>query len=344
MQILIVTLGSIGDLMPFLVVAERARARGHRCIIASNAGYASLVQASGFPFAAIWERGAQTLDDALARDPARAWAQVRDQMFRPAAEPTLRCIAQVAKAAPTVVLASWSAFGAQQAHREMGVPLVSAYLSPHALTLPEAAADPGVRTGLFPDWFAPAPVQLAGFAMPDDAQIPPLPPELDAFLRQGAPPVVLTPGSFMRNAAGFFHAGLGACETLGRRAVLLTPYADQVPALPAWARHHAYINLQRLLPRAAAIFHHGGIGTAAQAMRAGIPQLLAPVFFDQFDNAARLEALGVGRQLTQPLDGDAVAKALNDLLPAPAACAALAGQFAGVHAADTVCELLERLA
>src|ERR1700753_566295 len=106
MQVLLVTLGSIGDLMPFLVMAERLRARGHRCIIASNAGYAQLVQASGFSFAAVWERGAPNPGAALTQDPAKAWAQVRDKMFVPAAEPTLRCIAHVAGSAPTVVLAS----------------------------------------------------------------------------------------------------------------------------------------------------------------------------------------------------------------------------------------------
>jgi rhamnosyltransferase subunit B len=343
MQFLIATLGSIGDLMPFLAVAEKLRARGHRCVIASNAGYGRLVQASGFPFAAIWERGAQTLDDALARDPASAWAQVRDQMFRPAAEPTFRCIEHFAGAAPTVVLASWSAFGAQRAHRQLGVPLVSAYLSPHALTLPEAADDPGIKIGFFPDWFASAPaeVRLAGFPMPDDVQIPPLPPELDAFLRDGAPPVVLTPGSFMRNANSFFRAGLAACQQLGLRAVLLTPYADQVPVLPAFARHYSYINLQRLLPRTAAIVHHGGIGTAAQALRAGIPQVLAPVFFDQFDNAARLETLGVGWRIASH-DADEIAAALAAMRPAPAPCVALAARTT-TDAADRVCDSLEGL-
>ena len=92
--------------------------------------------------------------------------------------------------------------------------------------------------------------------------------------------------------------------------MLLTPYADQVPPLPAFARHYPYIALQRLAPRAAAIIHHGGIGTAAQAVRAGIPQFLAPVFFDQFDNAARLETLGVGRRMEAPHAADAVATAL----------------------------------
>lgn len=340
MQIVLVTLGSIGDLMPFMVVAERLRARGHACVIASNAGYAQLVQASGFSFAAIWDRGAQSLDDTL-HDPQNAWARVRDQMFVPATEPTFRCIEHLARMAPSVVLASWSAFGARQAHRALGVPLVSAYLSPHALSLPDAADDPGIRIGLFPDWFAQTDAQALGFPLHDDALISQLPPELEAFLRDGAPPVVLTPGSFMRDAGGFFRAGLAACEQRSLRAVLLTPYAGQVPALPGWARHHSYINLQRLLPRAAAILHHGGIGTTAQGLRAGIPQVLAPVFFDQFDNAARLEALGVGRRIASH-DAGEIAAALGAMLPPPPSCAALAARIT-MDAADRVCALLESL-
>ena len=41
--------------------------------------------------------------------------------------------------------------------------------------------------------------------------------------------------------------------------------------------------------------HHGGIGTCAQALRAGIPQLVLPWGVDQFDNALRLKKLGVAR-------------------------------------------------
>lgn len=337
LQILIATLGSIGDVMPFLAVAERLRARGHSCVIASNAGYAQLVQAAGFPFAVIWQRGNQSLDDILRHDPAGAWSAVRDQMLVPAAEPTFAFIADFARRAPSRVLASWSAFGAQ---RELGVPLVSAYLSPHALALEEAARDPGVKVGLFPDWFADADVPCLGFPFTDTAAVPLLPPELDAFLQDGAAPMVLTPGSFQRNAGDFFRAGLAACAQLGLRALVLTPYRDQLPPLPAFARHYPYINLQRLLPRSAAILHHGGIGTAAQALRAGIPQLLAPVFFDQFDNAARLEALGVGKQVSH--NAEAMAAALAALLPAPVACATLAARVSS-DAADKVCDLLESL-
>jgi hypothetical protein len=63
LQVLLVTLGSIGDVMPFLAVAERLRARGHRCVFASNAGYAQLIQASGFAFAIIAQRPRKSLDE-----------------------------------------------------------------------------------------------------------------------------------------------------------------------------------------------------------------------------------------------------------------------------------------
>jgi len=42
------------------------------------------------------------------------------------------------------------------------------------------------------------------------------------------------------------------------------------------------------------LLHHGGIGTTAQALRAGIPQIVMPKAFDQPDNAMRIAALRLG--------------------------------------------------
>ena len=335
--------------MPFLATAERLRARGHACVIASNAGYAPLVQAAGFPFAAIWQRSQQSLDDVIRRDPARAWDAVRDQMLLPAIEPAFAFIAEFARREPSVVLASWSAFGAARAHAELGVKLATAWLSPYPLAAHRGEAGPSdADIAFFPDWFAavPAPVRQAGFPLLEDALIPALPADLEAFLAAGPAPVILTPGSFMRQARGFFAAGLKACATLNRRAILLTPYADQVPALPAWARHFPYIALQRLAPRASALIHHGGVGTAAQGLRAGLPQLLAPLFFDQFDNAARLEALGVGRRLMDAQDSEEMTAALEAML-APQVrerSKSLRAHFDKTDLIATVCDAVESLA
>ena len=108
----------------------------------------------------------------------------------------------------------------------------------------------------------------------------------------------MTPGSAMRHAQEFFAESVAACQRLGRRGLLLTRFAEQVPTdLPETIRHLEYVPFSRVLPRAAALVHHGGIGTTAQALAAGIPQLVMPLAHDQPDNAARLERLGVGRTI-----------------------------------------------
>src|SRR5205085_2067897 len=75
-------------------------------------------------------------------------------------------------------------------------------------------------------------------------------------------------------------------------------HAAHVPAsLPATVRHFAYVPFSQVFPRAAAVVHHGGIGTTAQALAAGIPQVIMPMGYDQPDNAERLVRLGVGAPL-----------------------------------------------
>ncbi|ASG23273.1 glycosyltransferase [Nitrospirillum viridazoti] len=158
--------------------------------------------------------------------------------------------------------------------------------------------------GLFPDWYAPrqpdwpAGLVLTGFPLYDSAPGMDLPPELESFLAAGPPPVAFTSGTATARALDFFTASAEACRLSGRRGVLLTRHADQVPGpLPPDVVRVDYAPFSRLLPRCAAFVHHGGIGTISQALAAGVPQLIRPMAHDQFDNAARTVALGVGRQL-----------------------------------------------
>ncbi|MCE9552683.1 MAG: glycosyltransferase, partial [Planctomycetes bacterium] len=74
----------------------------------------------------------------------------------------------------------------------------------------------------------------------------------------------------------------------------------------------------QVLPRAAAVVHHGGIGTVGQGLAAGVPQLIMPMSHDQPDNAARITRLGVGRTVwPKQFRGPAVAAALSELLDSP---------------------------
>lgn len=158
---------------------------------------------------------------------------------------------------------------------------------------------------LFPAWFGearpdwPSPLTCGSFVLHDPGADDALPGPVRAFLDAGAPPVVVTAGTGQIHAAAFFSAALEASCRAGRRALLLTPERAQVPAvLPVGSLWHGYVPLARLLPDAAAIVHHGGIGTVAEALRAGTPQLVVPWAYDQFDNGARVRALGAGQMST----------------------------------------------
>ena len=206
--------------------------------------------------------------------------------------------------------------------------------------------------GLFPDWFGepqpdwPAQVRLTGFPLYDGQE--PVPGGLDEFLDDGDPPVVFTPGTMMRHPRQFFAEAVDACRRLGRRGVLLTRFRDQLPErLPSGVRHFDYVPLSRLLPRSAALVSHGGIGTLSQALAAGIPQVVMPLAFDQFDNAARLERLGVAATLLpKRFRGPAVAAALARLMPSPnvgLACRVAAARLQRNDWEEATCRAVEEL-
>jgi UDP:flavonoid glycosyltransferase YjiC (YdhE family) len=208
--------------------------------------------------------------------------------------------------------------------------------------------------GLFPDWFAvpqpdwPSSLCLTGFPLFDDHGPTDLAPSLRRFLDDGAPPVLFTPGSANQAASAFFQAAIDAMERLGRRALLLTRYTSHLPQLPRSAHHQPFVPLADVLPRCAALVSHGGIGTLAQGLAAGVPQLTMPMGFDQPDNATRLERLGVGRWVVpSKFDGDRVADALSTLLGdgrTAANCRQWSERIRSRNAIEETCDLLERLA
>ncbi len=178
--------------------------------------------------------------------------------------------------------------------------------------------------GLFPDWYAPPQsdwaenLSLTGFPMFDEGRHP-ADPALEAFLAAGPAPLVFTAGTGMRHAHAFFAAAVELLRRLGRRGVLLSKSAQQIPAdLPPEVLYREYAPMRSLLPRSAALVHHGGIGSTAEALAAGIPQLVVPYAYDQFDNGERLRRLGCGDSIRTLTDLDAAQAALTRLLDSDA--------------------------
>jgi UDP:flavonoid glycosyltransferase YjiC (YdhE family) len=208
---------------------------------------------------------------------------------------------------------------------------------------------------LFPDWFGqpqpdwPANRRLAGFPLWDSNANTELASELLEFLDAGAPPVAFSPGSANRGAHAFFAAAVDACNRLGQRGILLTKYGEQLPAnLPPNVRHFGFVPLSKLLPRTAALVHHGGIGSCAQGLAAGVPHVVQPMSYDQFDNSRRLVRLGVATEIAvDQFRGRTIADALAKLLDSPGVasnCREWAGHCNGPAALAAACEALEQLA
>ena len=209
--------------------------------------------------------------------------------------------------------------------------------------------------GLFPDWFGPpqpdwpANSRTVGFPLWDSHDEGPLSDELLQFLDAGDPPIAFSPGSANKEAHQFFEAAVDACQRLGKRGILLTKYDHQLPArLPNSVKHFGFVPMSKLLPRTTALVHHGGIGSCAQGLAAGIPHVVRPMAYDQFDNSRRLVRLGVAQEISvAKFSGQNVAAAVASLLSSTAvanSCQELAARCDGTIALAAACDALEQLA
>ncbi len=209
--------------------------------------------------------------------------------------------------------------------------------------------------GLFPEWFAPPQpdwppnTSLTGFPLYDHTHDTVLPEKVEQFLDQHPLPFVFTPGSANKFGKAFFREAARTCQQITHPAIFLTRYPEQLPRdLPPFIEHFSYVPLSQLLPRSRGLIHHGGIGTCAQALRAGIPQLIQPLAFDQFDNGERVQRLGVGHTL---LPRHFQGKILLDRLQHMAKdesllrrCHTIQSKFTGIDSLELACQTIERTA
>ena len=146
------------------------------------------------------------------------------------------------------------------------------------------------------------------------------PAELLRFLENGPPPIYVGFGS-MSNTDPEHHTRLvlRALELTGQRGVLLTGWGA-VTRLPTSANVFYADDLPHswLFPRMAAVMHHGGAGTTAAGLRAGVPSIITPFLLDQHAWADRVAKLGVGihladrRRLTAEKLAQAIHTAVTD--------------------------------
>jgi sterol 3beta-glucosyltransferase len=145
-----------------------------------------------------------------------------------------------------------------------------------------------------PDW-GPS-QQIAGYWFLDAGENYVPDPALAQFLQAGEPPVCVGFGSMVeQDRRAIPQLVVRALKAAGQRGILLSGWsefgtgliADSVFATDA-------IPHDWLFPRVRAVVHHGGAGTTAAALRAGLPSVVVPSFADQFFWGWRVHALGAG--------------------------------------------------
>lgn len=93
---------------------------------------------------------------------------------------------------------------------------------------------------------------------------------------------------------GDVHPLVGIAAAMSHRGLVLTPRPPtDTRAFGTAVRFERYVPFTKLLASAVAVVHHAGIGTSAQCLAAGVPQVVVPTLYNQPDSAIRLERLGV---------------------------------------------------
>jgi rhamnosyltransferase subunit B len=411
-RIVIASIGSLGDIYPYLVLARQLTKRGHETIFATSAYYRPLIEAEGVAFCPV--RPDIDLEDRVMIRRIMEAKRGPRRLIREYLIPHLRHayadLTAATHGADLLVTHSITFAGPLVAERYR-IPWVSTVLSPmpffsaydmpvfpslawlarlyrtrpgvsrvlmrvmkwmtRSWTAPirqlrveigllargdpiyEGQFSPGLTLALFsrvladpqPDW--PPHTLVTGFIFYDEPSR--LSPELEQFLAAGPAPLVFTLGSAVVSAAGrFYQESVEAVQRLGCRAVLLIgtdPQNHPPEPLPEGVLAVPYAPHGNLFPHARAIIHHGGIGTTAQALRAGHPMLVVPHAYDQPDNAMRVVKLGIARTLpTKSYVASRVATELQALMAEPSYVerAAEVGSIVQAEAGDQqACDALE---
>ncbi|MFC4372724.1 glycosyltransferase [Nocardia halotolerans] len=138
---------------------------------------------------------------------------------------------------------------------------------------------------LFPGLAAELPDRhpVTGFTVDADGFLGgPVDPALAAWLDAGAAPIYVGFGSMAVDDPAALVRMLGAvCARRGRRLLLAAGWAGIEPLLSAQAAIVDQVDHASVFPRCLAAVHHGGAGTTAAALRAGVPQVICSVQADQ---------------------------------------------------------------
>ena len=404
--ILLCTIGSAGDVNPFIGLGEHLIKRDFRVVLITSQYFESHAHNAGLEFFGLGntEDYQTIIQNPDLWDPDKGFKVFAESVVFPIMEPAYEIISRF-DPSKTILVAQGQFFAAHIAHEKLGFPFITIHLQPaafrsvyefpllptwmppilkrglfnllDALVLDKLFApninhfrqrlglspvknifdhwthSPQLNLCLFPDWFAtpqpdwPPQTQLTSFVYYDKQNgKEEIHDTVKEFFNAGSTPILFTPGTAMKHANQFFLDCIEACQLLGQRGILLTQYPEQLPPeLPKNIQHFAYLPFSKVLPQALALVHHGGIGTTAQAIAAGIPQVIRPMAHDQPDTALRVEKLGIGVSLSpKKFRAESLAAHLKKLITSEAVldqCKVYAARIDPARSLNESCMVIE---
>jgi rhamnosyltransferase subunit B len=176
---------------------------------------------------------------------------------------------------------------------------------------------PDGGVALYPETFAAVPrfwrergVVQTGFPLFEPQHLPSMPASFASFVQRHSRYVLVYPGSAATAAGRINDLVLPVCKQLGLPCIVLSPHLHHTAHAAANEGSDilrlAQAPLRPLLAGACLFVHHGGIGSAAQALQQRVRQLVLASAYDQFENGQRIAKLGAGDWLrltrAQPAD------------------------------------------
>ncbi|SPM27709.1 glycosyl transferase, partial [Mycobacterium terramassiliense] len=324
--------GSRGDVEPCAAVGRELLRRGHDVRMAVSPDKMAFVDAAGVTAVAYGPDTREQMDSAAqvvrtAGNPISAVPAVMEHLTRVWTDKTAT-LTSLAEGADLLLAGINEQEVAAAVAEYRGIPLAALHFFParllsggalysgltrevaaaqrRALGLPESAESSGTPLEIqaYDELCLPGPaadwVQSGGrrpfvgaltLESPTDAD-----EEVLAWIAEGTPPICLGLGSTPISAAADLVAIVGAaCAQLGERALICSgpnDFAD-VPRFDHLKVVEG-VNHAAVLPACRTVVHHGGAGSTAAGLRAGIPALALWLWLDQPLWAAGLERLGVG--------------------------------------------------
>ena len=384
MRITILTLGSQGDVQPYIVLGTALKDAGYDVRLATHANFEGIARAQGLEFFLLEGNPREMIEteagQALMETGPNIVTHVRQlkSMANTMIQQVLSDSWKACQGTDAIIHSAFG-FGGFYIAKKLGVPSIAAYIMPftRTRTFPSVTM-PQLWLGGFYNWYShiffeqlfwqtfrssiekwiqeslglPRPSFMGDFGTmhkrgypivygysPTVVPKPPdwgerihvtgywflerqtdwqPPPDLVDFLQSGPPPVYVGFGSMSnRNPEEVTEIVLKALERYKQRGILLTGWGGLSKSeLPAYVYRIESIPFDWLFPQMAAIVHHGGAGTTAACLRAGIPSIIVPFFADQPFWGERVYRLGAGPKPIprKQLTAERLAGAINTVL------------------------------